>query len=334
MACALCAPSPALPNTYTVVMDASASWSSAKTAAALAGGYLAIISSATEQAAVEAAITAASPPNDGAFWIALRESTECCYVWDGGGATCFGHWYTAEPNNGAGGTPENRGQVMWNLSDASRRGYWNDVPDAGFPGTTDISRLGYVIEFGAPDPVPTCGYCVPVNPGSFCNTPPPGATVVKTKVTGTSTGPPSVVAGGKNERTIIDISPPQAGPSWSRPARVQAVYTVGLTVSSGVPALAVAAALIDSINHQVGPAGFVASFKSNTSDTVQMYRAVGGYTSNDDNGIPGITLTSYTYVQPASAVGSGLSGAGTAALVLLLLVLGAGAMWRRRRPTG
>ena len=333
-ACTLWVCDPALANTYTVVTDASKSWSQAKTAAQLAGGYLAIISSASEQAAVEAAIAATSPSRDGGFWIGLTESSECCYVWDGGGATCYGHFAANEPNSAGGG--EDRGQVMW-TSDLTLKGHWNDVPQAGYGGTNYYSRLGYIIEFGAPDPVPTCSACVPVNPGSVCNAPPVGATVVKTKVTGTSTSPNAPLASSKNTRTITDIGAPPAGPSRLHPAEVQAVYTVGLTVPSGTSALTVAAALIDSINHQAGPSGFVASFLSNSGDTVQMYRPAGGYMSSDDNGISGITLTSYTYIAPAppppppAAAGPGLTGWGTGALMLLLLVLGGSALWWRRR---
>lgn len=104
----------------------------------------------------------------------------------------------------------------------------------------------------------------------------------------------------------------------------------------GLPALTVAAALIDSINHQAGASGFIASFKSNTSDTVQMYRPGGAYTSSDDNGIAGITLTSYTYVAATSSppAAPALSWRGTAALMLSLLALGSGAVWWRRRATG
>ena len=75
-------------NTYTVVIDPNVSWTSARTTAIGAGGYLATITSAAEQAAVNAAIAAAGPVQSGGFWINMRETTEGCYVWDNNEASC------------------------------------------------------------------------------------------------------------------------------------------------------------------------------------------------------------------------------------------------------
>ena len=99
-ACSLPSFAPALANTYQVVIDANDPWSQAKTAAQLAGGYLATITSASEQATVETAIAAASPPRAGGFWINLHENGECCHIWEDGETTCYGRFYSAEPNKG------------------------------------------------------------------------------------------------------------------------------------------------------------------------------------------------------------------------------------------
>src|SRR5215471_18048565 len=249
-------------NTYTVVFDANATWSQAQTAATLAGGYLATITSAAEQAQVNSAISAAAPGQDGGYWINMVETTEGCYVWNNGESSCYMNFYQGEPNNGAPG--ETRGQIMWSLSDPSRRGFWNDVPAAGITGSTDISRRGYVIEFGPADPADgPCGACIRVSPNSPANNPPGGSTVTTTKVSGISTGP------GIIPRTIIDAVPPP-GPNRARPADAQcciSIPTVTVAVpSSGIRANTVAAAFVDSINRAVGGFGFVANF-ANMSDS-------------------------------------------------------------------
>jgi len=334
MVCSLAAPSAAPANTYTVVLDNTATWSQAQAAAVLAGGYLVTITSAAEQAAVEAAITTAAPPSDGAFWINLRETGECCYVWDTAETNCYSHFLATEPNDyadGPGGSAEDRGHLMWS-STPSRKGFWNDAPAAGFPGSSDVSRLGYVIEFGALDPAGPCGACVTVGPGTFCNTPPPGATTVVTRFTGVSTGPQSIggeqlssSAGRSIDRTIIDISEPSPRPWRLRPARAQATYLVSLEVPlAGVPASTVAAAFIDSINRQVGSAGFIANY-ANASDPalIQMYRAAGNYGSSDVNTVPGITLSTGTAPMAAWPAQAGLA--------MILAILARRAMRSRRR---
>lgn len=330
-ACLVAAAPSARANTYTVVFDASSSWSQAKAAAVLAGGYLATITSAAEQAAVEAAISAASPAGDGAFWINLRENVECGYVWDNGEPRCYGNFFYGEPNNGFGGT-EDRGSLMWS-SDLSRRGRWNDVPEAGVPGTGDISRMGYVIEFGPLDAGPACGTYVPVHKASFCNQPPVGSIVVQTQVTGLATGP------GLIGRSIIDISQPPPRPPGPQPARTQATYNVSVPVPNGATAALVGTALRDSINSQIGGAGFVANFVSSGNPTlVRMFRASGNYSSSDANSAPGITLSSTSGPPPGGGSGGGvpgpgLSDAGLIALAAMLAVLGGRALRRRERDS-
>ena len=312
-------------NTYSVVIDHSASWSQAQTAAALAGGYLATITSPAEQAAVQAAIAAASPVQNGGFWINLRETSECCYIWDNGEKSCYANFYQGEPNNG-GGT-ETRGQIMWNLTDASRRGGWNDVPPGGLAGTTDISRGGYVIEFGPADSADVaCGACIRVSPNSFCNNPPPGSTVTTTQVSGVSAPDPPLaaplLAARTIERTIIDISPPPPQPSRVRWAHTQATFTVTVPVPGvGVPASAVVAAFIDSINRVVGSVGYVANYLSLSDNTIFRMYKVGTYTSSDANNVPGITVSPYS-PGGGGGGGGGVQGPmldGFAQLLLLMM---------------
>jgi hypothetical protein len=325
---------PARANTYTVVLDASASWSQAQTAAAGAGGYLATITSAAEQAAVNAAIAAAAPPQSGGFWINLRETTECCYIWDNGEASCYANFYPLEPNNGAPG--ETRGQIMWSLTTPSRRGVWNDVPAAGIAGTFDYSRRGYVIEFGPPDTTGgPCGACVRVNPASSCNSPPGGATVVTTQVTGVSDAdPPLKLAVVRAiQRTIIDAEPPP-GPSRARPRNTLATHTVTVPVPGvGVSAGTIVSAFIDSINRAAGSSGFVANYMSLTDSTVlRMYR-VGGYSSSDVNTVPGITVAPYSPPPPppsGGVQGPMIAWPGQALLALMLSGFAARALRRRR----
>jgi hypothetical protein len=321
---------PARANTYTVVFDASASWSQAHSAAVIAGGYLATITSAGEQAAVEAAILAASPPGNGAFWINLRENVECGYVWDTGEPRCYGNFFYGEPNNGLGGTPEDRGSLIWS-GDLSRRGRWNDVPEAGLAIGGDVSRMGYVIEFGPLDSGTPCGTYVPVHKASFCNQPTVGAIVLHTQVTGLATGP------GLIGRSIIDISQPPDGPRRRQPARVQATYNVSLPVPSGATAAAVGTALRDSINSQIGGAGFVANFVTSGDPTlVRMFRASGNYSSSDMNTAPGITLNSSPGPTPGGGggvPGPGVSDAGLVVLAMVLAVLGGRALRRRERTS-
>ena len=340
IAAAFAAPLPAGANTYTVVFNSAINWTSAKNAAILAGGYLATITSPAEQAAVEAAIAAASPVQSGGFWINLRETTECCYIWDNGEASCYANFYASEPNNGAPG--ETHGQIIWNLTDASRRGPWNDVPVGGLPGSSDISRLGYVIEFGPADPAGgPCGACIRVNPNSFCNTPPGGATVKTTLVTGVSIEPPpgpgdEILAVRTIERTIIDVEP--NGPNGARLMQPQATYTVSVPVPTlGVPAHVVVAAFIDSINRTAGPGGFVANYASLSSNIIlRMYR-VGGYGATDVNTVPGITVSDYPPPSPPVQGGGGVQGPmlawpAQALAGLALTGLAARAMRRRKPP--
>lgn len=317
-------------NTYTVVFDATSTWSQAKTAAELAGGYLATITSASEQAAVEAAIAAAVPPGNGALWINLRENVECGYVWDTGEPRCYGNFFYGEPNDGLGGTPEDRGSLIWS-SDLSRRGRWNDVPGAGLPGTGDISRMGYVIEFGPLDSGTPCGTYVPVHKASFCNQPTVGAIVLHTQISGLATG------SGLIGRSIIDISQPPPRPLRQQPARAQATYNVNLPVPNGATAAFVGTALRDSMNSQIGGAGFVANFVNSGDPTlIRMFRASGNYSSSDMNTAPGITLSSSQGPTPGGGggvPGPGLSDAGLAALAVMLVLLGGRALRRRERAS-
>jgi hypothetical protein len=312
----LSVPAPALANTYSVVIDNTKDWAQAQAAAVLAGGYLATITSAAEQAAVVAAIAAASPPGDGGFWLGLEEVGECCYRWTSGESRCYSRFFAAEPNNG--GPGEDRGQMIWS-SDLARRGTWNDVPAAGYGGALDISRLGYVIEFGPLDPAGPCGNCLSVSPTSACNTPPTGATVVTTRFVGVSGGPGSV------GRTITDISEPPPGPGKDDEVGIQSTYLVSLPIAgAGLSAGTIAAAFIDSINRQVGADGFVANYVNASDSTLlQMYRPTGKFSTTTTNTVPGLG------VNPASVPIAAWPA--TAGLALALAGLAGRALRARHR---
>ncbi|HKQ58992.1 MAG TPA: lectin-like protein [Candidatus Eisenbacteria bacterium] len=319
----LAASTPVQANTYTVVFDANVSWSQARTAAITAGGYLATITSASEQAAVEQAIALAGPPREGAFWINARETTECTYVWDNGESRCYGNFYFFEPNNGSPG--EDRVHLLWS-NDLSRRGRWNDAPQVGIPGLGDISRLGYVIEVGPTGPLGQCGPGLPVSHSSACNTPPPGSTTYTARVSGSSTGP------GIIQRTITDITEPnRSGPG----NHTLATYIVTCSVPGGTSATAAALSLRDSINFQAGGAGFVASMPpGGDAQNVQMYRASGNFSVSDNCTAPGLTIANINSGPGPGPGGGGVQGpiaspVGIAMLLVLLAGIGAVALRTR-----
>lgn len=137
------------------------SWTAARDEAALAGGYLATVTSAAEQACLEAI-----PRNSGAYWAGGSDAAsedQWRWVtgpeasdngglgrqfWQGGPAQIGGHttapdfyanWFPpptfAEPNDSGSGEDF----LTWNVSSVSA--HWNDVPH------TNSAIRGYAIEF-------------------------------------------------------------------------------------------------------------------------------------------------------------------------------------------
>jgi len=103
---------------------------------------------------------------------------------------------------------------------------------------------------------------------------------LRTQVSGSSTG------AGTLSRTIIDISEPPGSRLGS------ASFSVTVPIPPGASAVAVASVLIDSINAQIGPSGFTATFASPADSTLVLMSRASPFSSCDGGTIPGISVTS------------------------------------------
>lgn len=143
-------------NSYDVIADNTITWDQARDAAQAAGGQLATIDSAQEQAFVESVMASNNAPT-GSYWFGIAETgTEGTYAHVDGTPLGFTNWLTGEPNNANGA--ENVGAVLWSGAGAdatmvARRGKWNDEPMSGYPtnglptpGQADVLRGGYLVE--------------------------------------------------------------------------------------------------------------------------------------------------------------------------------------------
>lgn len=152
------APVPFGGNTYDVVLDDDISWTGAQNAATAAGGSLAVISSASEQAFIETLLLDRNAPT-GSYWFGLIESdAEGVYRLPGDVPGTFSNFAANEPND-AGGLGESVGAMYWTADGGdpaglARRGDWNDLPDEGYPNDggldpaqADLFRAGYLVEF-------------------------------------------------------------------------------------------------------------------------------------------------------------------------------------------
>jgi hypothetical protein len=134
-------------------MNPVASWGEAASAAASAGGFLATIGDAGEQAAVEKLLSDAGAPA-GSYWFGLHEDGGGRYVNVNGVAQAYTHWLadTRQPDDLGGA--ENSASILWSHPGdptIARLGYWNDLPAAGgYPQVEsvypDLVSRGYVIE--------------------------------------------------------------------------------------------------------------------------------------------------------------------------------------------
>jgi hypothetical protein len=152
------APVPFGGHNYDVILNNQLSWSGAQSAANSAGGHLATITSAQEQAFVESLLGDRNAPT-GAYFFGLRESsTPNQFAPVNGESATFSNFASGEPNNGVGAESETAGTLYWTAdpgaSSFSRRGQWNDVPDSGYPDNVlatptfpDLLRGGYLLEF-------------------------------------------------------------------------------------------------------------------------------------------------------------------------------------------
>ena len=169
-------------NTYDLILDDQLSWPEAQTAAADAGGRLATITSAAEQAFIESLLVDRAAPS-GAYWFGLQEvGNSNVFQPLNGETSTFTNFDTGEPNNG-GTVAESVGSILWSTDPAEpgfgRRGEWNDLPPGGYPDpafitdSADLMRTGYLVEFngvgsgngnggGNPIPIPPAVLAFPL----------------------------------------------------------------------------------------------------------------------------------------------------------------------------
>lgn len=139
-------------HTYDLIENHAIDWSQANAAANSSGGYLVTINSAAEQSFIEN-LFAAHNPAAGEYWIGMTKTSGAQlsgYGWIKGAQTTFQHWLPGEPNNFGGN--EHVGGILWSRStdsSASRRGFWNDLPDPYHVSTAsapDLVNGGYIVE--------------------------------------------------------------------------------------------------------------------------------------------------------------------------------------------
>jgi hypothetical protein len=133
---------------YEVVTDRSLSWSAAQSIAGSAGGYLATITSASEEQFVST-LLADSGASTGGYWIGLAKDQSGTWAWTNGETSTYTSWAEGQPDNYLGW--EDRGQILWTATPDEYyfwdRGLWNDAPEIGYGDQISvINRAGYVTE--------------------------------------------------------------------------------------------------------------------------------------------------------------------------------------------
>jgi hypothetical protein len=140
-------------RTYTVVENAI-SWTAAQAAAVAAGGQLAAINSAEEQAFV-AGLLASDGAATGSYWVGLQAPYTS---WVSGEPVTYANWNPGQPDNQGG--VENSVAILWNATGTASpglvNGAWNDEPEAGYAtyGLPEVALAGYVIEQASVAAVP------------------------------------------------------------------------------------------------------------------------------------------------------------------------------------
>jgi len=151
-------------STYTVVADREVTWSQASAAAGVAGGHLAVITSAAEQAFVQQLLGDVAAPA-GSYWIGLQKSGGG-FGWTTGEPLNYTNWLAGQPDDNGGS--ETVGAILWSQtgdSAAGAPGTWNDLPD---PYTADdsiyedLNNGGYIVERSAEAPA-----AVPLPPAAL-----------------------------------------------------------------------------------------------------------------------------------------------------------------------
>ena len=141
-------------HAYELVLDTTTNWTNAQSTAQGMGGYLVTITSAAEDQFVDSLLTKGSA-STGSYWIGLtRSGNGSTFNWVTNEPVGYTNWTPGVPDNFGG--VENRGSILWTNAPAettfTRRGQWNDLPDAGYApgfGQPDLKRGGYVVEFNS-----------------------------------------------------------------------------------------------------------------------------------------------------------------------------------------
>lgn len=119
-----------------VVVSTAISWTSARDAAVAAGGHLATITSAGENAFVSSLVTLSGQNAFlGGYQVDPGASANAGWAWVTGEEWGYTNWAGGEPNDQ--GSPNESFLEMWG------GGVWNDVPEAG----SGYSQFAYVVEF-------------------------------------------------------------------------------------------------------------------------------------------------------------------------------------------
>lgn len=161
-------------HAYELILDGQSSWTEARAAAQASGRDLATITSSAEQQFVENLLGSANAPT-GSYWFGLRQTADNPGPNDAfapiTGTSSFTNFAPFEPNEG-GNQDERVGGIYWTRDGGdpvliSRRGKWNDLPEAGYPNAAsgtpmqaDLLRAGYIVEAddagggGNPTPIP------------------------------------------------------------------------------------------------------------------------------------------------------------------------------------
>lgn len=141
---------------WYALTDSRTSWTVANAAATAAGGHLASINSAAENAFIGTAF-GFTRSVDTIYWIGLkRTAANGPFAWTDGSELTYTNWNPGEPNNDRG--LENYAALNWYAPNVSggRFGTWNDTPDEGviFANPTPQPYRGVVEFTSLPGAVP------------------------------------------------------------------------------------------------------------------------------------------------------------------------------------
>lgn len=132
-------------NNHRYYLLTTNTWSGARAEAVALGGDLVNLQDAAEETFVWSAFGnwGGTPHN---LWLGLRRLTPGGpFTWVDGSSMTYSHWLPGEPNN-AGGN-ENHALIYAHAHVPSGIiGGWNDVPDNGYPGLSQLAEIHGVVE--------------------------------------------------------------------------------------------------------------------------------------------------------------------------------------------